>query len=423
LQQYTQYGLTDDYIKRGTSKYWYARYREPGADAWSTWRSTRCKLKRDAEEHAKRECASRDEARAKASDHSSFVTLDRAYEELAAHQARKNEGKGVSENTQEIVSLKASHVCTFFGFDRDINTFGLADTEAYLDHRRKLVADPTIAKEMTYFIGALKRCYDLDLYKGKDPKGLWPSTLAHEFEGRDRWLPWDEYLPLHAQLTAGVQTYFRKQRHGTGYAETKVVECETQEVMGVDFSDHLTMYCFFGARFKDLYVMHVDDVLPTNHLQIHGTKTKGAERAIPIADEARPTIDRRIAQAGPDGLLFPFTSGTLKTGKEARKAQLDNQKRAWLRALGKACIACGIAHCSTNDLRRTFATWAWQGGVPEDVLIRWMGHSSVKMIRKIYSKPSQEQGAREIAKLPSRTANVAPMTPVLPFKIRPKRAG
>jgi integrase len=144
-------------------------------------------------------------------------------------------------------------------------------------------------------------------------------------------------------------------------------------------------------------------------MQIPGTKTEGAKRQVPIAEEAREAVLRRVHAAGPDGKLFPLTS----TGKKA----LENQKRAWLRALRGACKRAKVGHASTNDLRRTFCSWAWQAGVPEDVVVRWMGHTSAKMVREVYGQPSKEQGAREIAKMPKRGGAQPSMTALEPFSV------
>lgn len=416
-----RYLLSDVFIESGKSPYWYAKFRA-AKGKWSGWLSTGCTKKEDADAWARRKAAER-AAEAAGETARAVTTLKDAYGRLLDHMERKNKGRGVSESTYEVLETKSEHVLLFFGDERDIATIKLNDpalggTEQYLDHRRRLgIADATIAKEIGYLMGALRRCFQLGLYMG-DYARLWPETLDRKFPGRTRWLPWEEYLRLFDELQQTTH-YERKQRHGAGRkggVQTRAQTIWHEEKLGQDWSDHLAMYCFFGLRFRDIYKLCVEHVRGT-HLQIPGTKTVGAKRQVPIAPEVAPIIERRVRDAGPDGLLFPLTS---KTAKGTDSALLANQKRAWLRALKRACKALGIAHTSTNDLRRTFATWAWQGGVPEEVCIRWMGHASAKMIREVYAQPSQEQGMREIGKLPSRSTPMAPMTPLEPFAIAPR---
>jgi integrase len=161
--------------------------------------------------------------------------------------------------------------------------------------------------------------------------------------------------------------------------------------MGEDWSDHFVTYVYTGMRLQELYRLRPEHVL-VDHLFIDGAKTERADRTVPLAPDALAIIERRAQNVGPDGFLFPITSD----GDNA-EARMDNQSRAWLRALRGACKRAGVAHASTDDLRRTFASWSWQSGVDETLCVRWLGHSSAKMVRAVYGQPSQEQGRREIA--------------------------
>jgi integrase len=270
----------------------------------------------------------------------------------------------------EVLSLKASHVTSFMGQQRDIASIGLLDTEAYLDMRRKAGReDSTIAKELGYLLGALYRCKRLKLYQG-DPAALWPDVLAKVFAGRKRWLPWSEYLTL-------IESILPQWR------------------------DHLIVYVSTGVRFSELYTLRARGVRG-GWLHIEGTKTDGSDRKIPLSVEAAETLKRRV-ESSPNGMLFPLTS-----------PDIESQKRAWLRALGNACKRAGLAHASTNDLRRTFCSWAWHHNVDERVVVGWMGHRSSRMVREVYAQPSREQGEREAAKMPSRFATpIQPQTPPL----------
>lgn len=337
-------------------KFWYARITRPDGTR-TNWKSTRKERKSDARIVAEQWDSA-------ATTGNRIVTLAEAYQYLAEHMERKKD----SNATMEVLSLKASHITSFMGQQRDIASIGLLDTEAYLDMRRKAGReDSTIAKELGYLLGALYRCKRLKLYHG-DPASLWPDVLAKVFAGRKRWLPWSEYLAL-------IDTILPQWR------------------------DHLIVYVSTGVRFSELYTLRARGVRG-GWLHIEGTKTDESDRKIPLSVEAAEALKRRV-EASANGVLFPLAS-----------PDLESQKRAWLRALGKACKRAGLAHASTNDLRRTFCSWAWHHGVDERVVVGWMGHRSSRMVREVYAQPSREQGEREAAKMPSRFVTpIQPQTP------------
>lgn len=332
------------------SKYWSARITRPDGTR-GNWISTRKTRRRDAEAVAQQRDAAESSGRA-------TVALENALQLLAQHMVRKKD----TASTMEVLELKSRWLCKIIGHSRDISTLKLADTERYLDERRAMGrGDATIAKELGYLIGALRRCFKLGLYAG-NYEALWPEALPKAFKGRKRWLTWQEYLSL-------------------------------LETISDQWRDHLITYVGTGVRFAELYALNTTDVR-REILHVAGTKTEGANRLIPLSVEAREALDRR-AQLSVDGRLFPVTS----TGQgDAMK----NQKRAWLRALSKGCKRAGIPHASTNDLRRTFISWCWHRGIDKDAVRRWVGHGSSKMIDSVYGQPSMEHYREEIAKFPTR---------------------
>lgn len=338
------------------SQYWYARITRPNGER-GNWKSTRKARKLDAKRVAEQWDAA-------ATSNHRIVTLDEALELLAAHKERKR----ASDATMEVLSLKGSHLRSFFGPLRDIETITLRDTEAYLDMRRaRKRSDATISKELGTLQSALRRCHKLGLYL-QHWDAVWPEVLAKSFAGRTRWFTWDEYLRVLDEIAP-------------------------------QWRDHLIVYVSTGVRFSELYRLRSHN-LRGAWLRIDGTKTEGAKREIPLSPDAIEVLDRRV-KASTTGELFPLTS-----------PDLDAQKRAWLRALAGACKRCQLVHASTNDLRRTFCSWARQLGVDEQVVVGWMGHRSSRMVREVYAQPSKAQGEREIAKMPSRW--LTPMSPQTP---------
>lgn len=351
------------------SQYWYARITYPDGSR-GNWRSTRKERKGDA----KRVGEQWDRA---ATSNDPVVTIEEAYQKLAEHMRRKKD----ADTTMQLLSDRASHVTSFLGREREIHTIQLADTEAYLDHRRchtrtlksgrevvRHAADITIAAEFNFLMAALKRCHALGLYKG-NWHALWPEALPKTYKGCTRWLPWEEYLAL-------------------------------LEAMEPHWRDHLIVYVSTGVRLAELYTLHARGVRD-GRIAVAGTKTEGAKRSVPLSVEATEAIARRVA-ASPDGFLFQ------------RADAWSTQRKNWLRALARGCRRAKIEHTTTNDLRRTFVSWCWHRGVDERVVIGWMGHTSSKMVREVYAQASSEQEQREIAKLPTRHLPPSPERPTAP---------
>lgn len=344
------------------SRYWYARITRPDGSR-NNWKSTRKTSKRDAERVAQQWDAAESSGR-------TVVTLEQALQLLAIHMKRHND----KPSTMEVLELKGRWLCKGFGHNRDIATIKLADTEAYLDERRRAGRkDATIAKELGYLVAALKRCFKLNLYAGNFD-AVWPDALAKQFPGKTRWITWDEYLRILDEI----------------YAQWR---------------DHLIVYVSTGIRFAELYTLHTRDIR-NGILRVRGTKTDGAVREIPLSAEAAEVLNRR-AQSSTDGTLFELTSPDIKS-----------QKRAWLRALASACRRLKIQHVSTNDCRRTFASWCWHRGIDKELVIRWMGHSSAAMVDRVYQQPSMDHYRDEIAKFPSR--HLPPTTPLPPTPTPPQ---
>jgi integrase len=49
-----------------------------------------------------------------------------------------------------------------------------------------------------------------------------------------------------------------------------------------------------------------------------------------------------------------------------------------------------------NDLRRTYSTWLAEAGVAESLLLKYMGHTSSAMLRRVYSQTTDRMHAGAI---------------------------
>jgi integrase len=61
-------------------------------------------------------------------------------------------------------------------------------------------------------------------------------------------------------------------------------------------------------------------------------------------------------------------------GQGARQGALFTAWRSVRPDLADACERAGIERCSPNDLRRTFASWQVEAGVPLFPIAQAMGH-------------------------------------------------
>ena len=70
------------------------------------------------------------------------------------------------------------------------------------------------------------------------------------------------------------------------------------------------------------------------------------------------------------------------------------------RDLPDACTRAGVPRITCNDLRRTFASWSVQAGVPAKVVANLMGHTSTRMVDLVYGRVGPNDYELAISKLP-----------------------
>lgn len=341
---------------RGNHRYWSVRIRLPGLPTIE--RSTACERKTDARGVAERLHA----------EVAAGVRREPLFEAIGALIGLRIRQRR-SPATIGKLTEKGEQLIRFFGESKDVLTLSLDDATAYVIHRREQgVSDSTIAMEWTVMTSAMERLRRRELLP-YEPKSRWPDELARGFGVRDRWLTWPEYLAVLAALVP-------------------------------EFRDHFVIYCAMGLRLSELYKIQAGDLVRIGdglEVRVRGTKTAGAARTVPANPDAAEVLLRRAEGKPASAVLFPIT----------RRGGWEAQETAWLRALRKACRAAKVAHASTNDLRRTFASRAFQAGVAELLLVKWMGHATSEMVRRVYAQASSEQHAAEVAKLPSRRAKPA----------------
>ena len=247
--------------------------------------------------------------------------------------AREREGR--TAGTIATYRVKAGHACRIFGADCDVHTLTLASLEAYIDTRASEGAmRSTIDIELRVLRSALIYAARHGRYRGA-VRAIWPTAaLSKAHIPHDRYLTRDEYARLAAALPK-------------------------------DRADYLAGYVYTGARRSELWRIEARDVdIARNTIRIRGTKTASADRVVPIAAELLPLV-RRLLRECDGGPLWP-------------------EYEEW-DVMRRACERIGIESVSATDLRRTFASWLAQAGVPLLVTARLMGHRSTRMVERVYA--------------------------------------
>ncbi|MFZ9725648.1 MAG: tyrosine-type recombinase/integrase [Ilumatobacteraceae bacterium] len=109
---------------------------------------------------------------------------------------------------------------------------------------------------------------------------------------------------------------------------------------------------YTGCRLHEATAATFDDVTG-DWIRIHGTKTDGSERTIPVIPPLRTLLEAIRADR---------PSGAILTVQEVR----DH--------LGRACEALKLGHLRHHDLRHYFATACVESGVPIPTVADWLGH-------------------------------------------------
>jgi integrase len=263
-------------------------------------------------------------------------------------------------STIERGHTSAAHLRRTLGGGLDVNRASLVRAgEHHLKTRRSEAAcDGTISKEIGYGVMGLGRGRELGLFGG-EPRSFDPAALrSYSYEPRTR-----------AATPEGFAALLEAERIAS-----------RRHSWAIPRADELCGYAFTGARQAELFAIPKNGVdLSRRVLTIHGTKTKGAVREVPILDELMPVVERRLQTKGP--MLF---------APVWQRQVMHRNLRSW-------CADAGIEPLTANDLRRTYATWMAERGVPESLLLKYMGHTSSAMLRRVYSQTTDRMHAGAIA--------------------------
>ncbi len=225
------------------------------------------------------------------------------------------------------------------------------DVDRYISVRRgEQVADTTISKELVVLRKALRLAIRAGAWRGRVEEVI-PVAFSPGYEPRERALSAGELSKLLAELLP-------------------------------DRAARVAFIVATSACWRETELARREDVgegLST--VLLRGTKRKTRFRTVPIVSPAqRSLLAHALEHAG-------GTEGALFT--------------AWRnvrRDLAEACERAGIERCSPNDLRRTFASWQVEAGVPLFPIAQAMGHKDTRMLERVYGRQTPEQLAALMAR-------------------------
>jgi integrase len=194
-----------------------------------------------------------------------------------------------------------------------------------------------------------------------------------------------------------------------------------------DRRDYVIVMCQTGARLKELHGIEADHVsLKRRTLFIAGTKTKKARRTVPITDAVVEAFERRIRRF-PRGPLFPVWGKVQRdlyaaclrierrqnppekrvTAKRSNTGRVQNPKGNPVPKSERVRPAHAFDPVTPNDLRRTYASWLAQAGVPMLHAMKLMGHGSTQMLERVYAHLTSDNLREAVALLPREVTQLA----------------
>lgn len=157
-----------------------------------------------------------------------------------------------------------------------------------------------------------------------------------------------------------------KVKEGEGKAMTRAEVAQLFElVKDTKYLPILEWYLVTGCRPRELFYIKLSDV-GTDQIKIPGTKTKTAQRLVPIFGKTKELLQTDLS-GGTPYLIRTVTYEGLKT---------------FIRRLNDS----NGTEFKIKDLRTTFGTRCAEQGISPKVIAKWMGHSKTETTNKYYIK-------------------------------------
>ena len=155
---------------------------------------------------------------------------------------------------------------------------------------------------------------------------------------------------------------------------------------GVSFADSLLVMIFTGVRIGELLDIRVSDVhLEERWIEVKGTKTKAAQRIVPIHQKIIPLIEKRVNEAKGEYLFGDKNGGQLTYNQFKKSFFVDYME----------CF--GMNH-TPHECRHTFASVAAASGMNPILVKKIIGHASSDITENVYTHAYIEDLVAEIDK-------------------------
>lgn len=287
--------------------------------------STNCTDKRAAEKRAGQlEREALDPSASKAAR----LTLESMANEYIESRARRGRAQG----TLHHYTVKLSNVVALM--PERLADVDAAACEHYITLRRRKVQQTTIKKEMRALKAVLRHARRLGLYE-RDPDAVIPE-LEETYKPRERALAPLELVALVNALPSARAA-------------------------------HVVLIVATGARWAESLRFRAEDARSDSTVLLRGTKTRAAFRLVPVPPPLRGALAWALERLG-----------------EAPVAGWSNVRRD----LALVCADLGIPPVTPNDLRRTFGSWLRAWGVSPDLIGTAMGHTTSRMVERVYGRLS-----------------------------------
>ena len=304
----------------------------------------------------------------------------RTVEDALRYLVEESKSKDWPASTLQMFADKAGHLLRVLGGVKLVDLATPA-VKRYIDQRlgervsaTRTTSRESVRKELSTLRAALRDAEELGWLAEGTHKTVIPTFRA-KYKPRERWLTPEEFTKLSGSLadptrrTVAHQVAAKRQRW-------------------------LAVAVYLGGRLSEIEARldwsEVD--LAAQVLRLRGTKTAGSDRAIPM----------------PAPLV-----ALLRDVPEAERVGLVAGKWSSVRRdLAQACVRAGIERVSPNDLRRTYASWLVNAGVPLQQVARLLGHKSTRMVDLVYGKLSDATLTAAVAKLPALAMPELPLPPI-----------
>lgn len=275
---------------------------------------------------------------------------------------------GKAEGTKAMYREKGRRLLKTLG-NPFVSDISMSMLDKYIERRRGdepghgKASDHTIQKELITVRRALKHSIKSGMLHAMP---AWPE-FSPNYKPKDTWLTVSQFERLCAELEPKRQLWAML---------SALTSANSSEVEGIAWET-------------------ID--ITRNRLLVPGTKRSSRYRWVPIA----PALKHRLEQVKQENRRGRVVThwGNVRRDLHAAVKRANARSDAWCAKAGVEPLP-RIPRVSPNDLRRTFASWLVQDGVPLLTVAALMGHKSTRMLELVYGKLSAENLEDAIARLP-----------------------